>query len=380
MKKKLLLFTDWYEPGYKAGGPIQSCRNFAAAMKEELEIYIVTSDRDQGDVCPYPGIDTNAWTATKGGQPIFYAGPGTLTLRRLRRMVGELAPDYIYLNSMYSLRFTILPLWLKIISRVSAGVVLAPRGMLHEGAIRFKPLKKKLFLTFLRAIGVGGRVVFQATDEQERRDILKYFPAAEKIVVIPNFPRMEPVDPLPVIKLQGQLSCVFISRMAPKKNLLFFLEVLKGLSPEVHLQMRLYGDIEDASYWKNCQDAIAALSPNVSVSWEGPLPNSEVIATLQRHHVFVLPTLGENYGHAIFESLMAGRPVLISDKTPWRGLKEMRVGYDLPLEASSFLQVVERLAGLDQQEYDEWSFSAYQYAKGVGQTGPLKSKYLELFQ
>jgi hypothetical protein len=31
----------------------------------------------------------------------------------------------------------------------------------------------------------------------------------------------------------------------------------------------------------------------------------------------ILPTLGENFGHVIAESLLSNTPVLISDKTPW---------------------------------------------------------------
>jgi glycosyltransferase involved in cell wall biosynthesis len=45
-----------------------------------------------------------------------------------------------------------------------------------------------------------------------------------------------------------------------------------------------------------------------------------------------LPSLGENFGHVIVEALSAGCPILISDRTPWRGLAERGVGWDLPLE------------------------------------------------
>ena len=54
-KKKILLFTDWYEPGYKAGGPIQSTRNFVVAMHELYSISVITSDTDLGETKPYEG-------------------------------------------------------------------------------------------------------------------------------------------------------------------------------------------------------------------------------------------------------------------------------------------------------------------------------------
>ena len=43
--------------------------------------------------------------------------------------------------------------------------------------------------------------------------------------------------------------------------------------------------------------------------------SSSSLSEIKEQHLFVLPTFGENYGYAIFESLAIGRPVLISDQT-----------------------------------------------------------------
>ena len=50
------------------------------------------------------------------------------------------------------------------------------------------------------------------------------------------------------------------------------------------------------------------------------------------HDLLILPTQGENHGYVIQEALLSGCPVLISDRTPWRGLAALGVGADLPLE------------------------------------------------
>lgn len=378
MRTKILLLVDWYEPGYKAGGPIQSCRNFAGAMKDQYDIHIITSDRDQGDIEPYSGIQADKWTE-RGGIKVYYSSPGSIKSGNLQQLIAALGPDHIYLNSMFSYSFTILPLLLKWRGRMAGNVVLAPRGMLLEGAMKFKPVKKKLFLALLKGTGIVKKLRFQATDEQEKKDILRYFPSAGKVAVVANFPRMEAVQWLPAIKKPGELNCVFISRMAPKKNLLFLLEALKEIRMQMRLQIRLYGEIEDAGYWKKCQDVIERLPADRVVSWEGPIPNDKVITILQQNHIFVLPTLGENFGHAIFESLLAGRPVLISDKTPWLKLEEQQLGYDLPLDPLVFAGAIEKLAAMDQVEYNQWSKNAFEYAKRIRQTDQLKARYRELF-
>ena len=40
-KKKLLVFTDWYLPAYKAGGPVRSIANIVAHLKDEIDSLII---------------------------------------------------------------------------------------------------------------------------------------------------------------------------------------------------------------------------------------------------------------------------------------------------------------------------------------------------
>ena len=51
---------------------------------------------------------------------------------------------------------------------------------------------------------------------------------------------------------------------------------------------------------------------------------------------------------------MAGRPVVISDQTPWRNLTEKQAGWDLPLaDQAAFAETLTRLAAMAQDEYDK---------------------------
>ncbi len=94
----------------------------------------------------------------------------------------------------------------------------------------------------------------------------------------------------------------------------------------------------------------------------------------------MLPTLGENFGHAIFESFAAGRPVLISDKTPWRGLAAKKAGWDIALEdEKAFIAAVQQAAGMGQEEFNEWCDGARQLAEKVTKETDLKQHYLKLF-
>ena len=101
---------------------------------------------------------------------------------------------------------------------------------------------------------------------------------------------------------------------------------------------------------------------------------------MQQLHLFVLPTTGENFGHSILEALLAGRPVLISDQTPWLGLTAKKTGWDLPLsDPAAFAAVITEVAGWDQSVFDQWAQSAWQFAQKFVSDPTLIIQYLNLF-
>jgi hypothetical protein len=59
---------------------------------------------------------------------------------------------------------------------------------------------------------------------------------------------------------------------------------------------------------------------------------------------------------------LSGCPVLISDRTPWRGLEAQGAGWDLPLEDVSRLrQTVQRLVDMGAEQHAELSRAARRY-------------------
>ncbi len=380
MSKKILLLTDWYHPGFKAGGPIQSCRNLVAACKEDLEIKVYTSDRDLGDNAPYPNILLNQWTEISPGETVYYASPENLSSKNLLEQINSIQPDVIYLNSMFSLKFSLLPLWLKLQRKINAKIVLAPRGMLHQGALQYKPLKKKIFLSLLRLTGITSKIQFHATDEQEEKDIKSHFPSAKKIFNAPNFASaVKPARKL-ISKETGNLSLVFFSRIAPKKNLLYIFDLLSQHSFPGTIHFTVAGEIEDKAYWQSCLDKATSFPENIKFSYAGPIEHAQLLDWLQQFHFLILPTFGENFGHAIFEAFIAGKPVIISDKTPWRDLKNQHLGWDLSLDnQQGFINAITDALNMDQDQYNQWSHACAEFVDNYRNNNETRKRYLELF-
>jgi glycosyltransferase involved in cell wall biosynthesis len=83
-----------------------------------------------------------------------------------------------------------------------------------------------------------------------------------------------------------------------------------------------YGPLEDAHYWSKCRSLIGQLPIHVQVTYGGELLSSDLPRFFSHYDAFVVPTLGENFGHAIAESLSASCPVACSDQTPWTEVLE----------------------------------------------------------
>jgi glycosyltransferase involved in cell wall biosynthesis len=113
----------------------------------------------------------------------------------------------------------------------------------------------------------------------------------------------------------------------------------------------IYGPMVDSEYWARLQGRIARMPDHITVTAHGALPHDRVAATLAVHDLFFLPTMGENFGHAINEALSSGLPVLISDTTPWRGLQAAGAGWDFPLDKpQAFSEAIENFARASRDE------------------------------
>jgi glycosyltransferase involved in cell wall biosynthesis len=197
-------------------------------------------------------------------------------------------------------------------------------------------------------------------------------------MVADNLPKSNQPPYVGTPKETGLLKCIFIARIVPIKNLLFLLQVLDKV--RARIELTIIGPVEDSGYWDACRVAIDALPANIKVHYEGPRRNDELIPILQQHHLFILPTTGENFGHSIFEAFVAGRPVLISDQTPWLDLGRQKVGWDLPLDKpDEFAAIIGNMAQWDQPVFEEWARSAWKYAHDFIENPELQSQYKELF-
>lgn len=374
--KHILIFVDWFEPGYRAGGPIRSIVNMVSQLTT-FQFSIVTSIHDHQVEMPYEGIEPNVWVQHDDHVRVMYLTREEEQANRYRDIMTTDAYDSIYLNSMFSKSYTLTPLQVARKNGMLSKVILAPRGMLKAGALRKNRSKKAVFLFLARRFNWFKEIRWHATNQTEKEEIQKSFGKKSRVHIAPNLCRPASEQPHFLSKESGYLKLVTIARVAAEKNILGALKYLSQIE-EGKVKWDIYGTLEDQAYLQKCTQWAAEL-PHIEATFHGEIEPALIPEKLREAHFMFLPTLGENYGHAIVESFLEGVPVIISNRTPWRKLEERHAGWDLALDKHLFKAVLSHCVSLQNEGYSALCTGAFNFGKQIAKDEAALKANRELF-
>lgn len=375
MKKKILIIMGRYLPGYKDGGPVRSIKNLTDYLGNEYDFYILTCDRDHGDKEQYKNIKVNEWNKI-GNALVYYVRPGQFNRKLIVKLSNE--SDLVYLCGCFN-DYAINTLVANRLNQIKVPVVIAAMGLFSPNAFKIKYVKKKIFVTVFNCLGMFKKVYWSVTSLIEANDIKRQIKVKkEAFYVAEDLPRLVSCDEISKKKEKNNLEIVWISRIAEKKNLLGAIKILEQIKSDVVFD--IYGPIHEKKYWDKCLGLLNKLPANIKYHYCGILESENVVKTLKKYHVFLFPTLGENYGHVIQEALSAGCPCILSDQTPWKDLEEKKAGFVLPLhEISKFVDAIEYYAKMDEKNFNSCVFYAHDYALKNSNNKKNNTGYRKIF-
>lgn len=379
--KTILIFYDYFYPAAHAGGIVTSLLNLVKNYDQQYRFYVFTSCYDLGEHYKMKGVEADRWVRLFPGTYICYSSEKQWKFQKIRKVIEEIAPDLLYVNGLFSLPFALYPLYLGFQQHIP--VVMAPRGMLHPGALKVKPLKKKVFLALFIMLKMHKKVYkWHATHATEKVHIQKTFPGTNPVYTANDTPDLEDKPVTPVNKERQVLDLVTISLITEKKNIAEMLYLLKEQQEwlsQYTLRYHIYGPVKDQEYWKNCQAQIDAVS-GIDIQYKGSLNPEMIPEVFGRYHCLVLPTRGENFGHVIYEALNAGRPVITTDKTPWNDLAEWQAGWNYPLhDTRQLLTCIQEALMMDQETFNAYCAGAKNRVRHFTDHADYMNQYKQLF-
>jgi glycosyltransferase involved in cell wall biosynthesis len=345
---RVLATCGAFEPGFRGGGVVRGVTQTVQTVSKHVDLTLVTRDRDLGSSDPYPGL-SGRWIRQNRAR-VFYLEIGKpWNWWRLWRELRDVPFDLLYVNSLWEPAFTMIPVVAGRLGLIrTRKVLLAPHGELSPGALSLKAAKKRLFLKWWAPFLKSMDVVWQAHTDREAAEIRAVCPWAH--IEVNGYQTTLPETPTPPRTAnEGPARLVFIGRISPKKNLDLVLSTLLRLSAP--MAFNIYGPLEDARYWSRCQSLISRMPSAVRVEYKGELAPADVRDTFAKYDAFAFPTLGENFGYVIAESLSASCPVICSDETPWTEILKAgggRVIRDLTTEGLG--KELERIAAMTPTE------------------------------
>ena len=382
MPKTIVIIYQHFYPGFKAGGPIQSLTNIVSSFGDTYRFKVITSAFDMNDNDPYQNLSLNSWNPVKIGEAnevnVWYHASPYIALADMKRLLWEAQPDVVYVNGLFTFWST-WPLWLNRFRKLGDAVlILAPRGMLQPGALQLKRQKKIFYLQLLRIVGLFRRIVWHATNAEEQRDIRAVFGNRANVMIAQNLPKKPRKTFVKIQKTRGEAKLVYLSLIAPKKNLLLLLDVLSQSQATISLD--ICGPVEDEHYWNQCQARMKLMPKHIKVSYKGAVKPELVQQTLEQYHALISLTAGENFGHALYECLSVGRPLITSFFTPWNDLKAHDSGYNVDISNSAeMISTLQQFVSRDQTAFDNMCDHALAEANTYFQQSDLHESYHRMF-
>lgn len=347
MIESVFIYIYGYIPGVAYGGPVTSIFNFTEYFGNKYNIYIVCSNHDHGSSEVYPDI-SKGWNRV-GKANVMYLSEKEYKEEKFYELMKPLNVKMAYLTGVFSYRLNHAAI--KACDRLNIKVVIATRGEICKNVLAMKSYKKLPYLQVMKWTKEYCNSYFQVTSNEELEQLGKYLAIAkDRVTMLPNIHGVRMDIPRPE-KKAGIARTMFISRVHPKKNLLDVIKALAFVKGSVIFD--IFGPIEEETYWQECQEAMKNVPENVKIQYCGKLDMNQARASYYNYHCFLFPTLTENYGHVIVESMIADCPFVISrGTTPWDDA-DGEAGYVVELHnIPAFTEAVQKIVDMSATEYE----------------------------
>jgi hypothetical protein len=201
--RRILVLTEWFFPANKAPEFVKSCNDLINNLSQEYSFFILTSDRDKGGEA-LKDIVTDKWIAQTNTRInknfVRYVSKKNMTTDEIAKIIKKINPHVIYINTMLSLRYSLLPF--NVINKIgfTGRIIISPREALTQNGIGYNALKRKFFSFLLSRSHFRSNVVFHASDEGDVAVIRKCFGRKILTCTVENFSNCKPADVCPQIK------------------------------------------------------------------------------------------------------------------------------------------------------------------------------------
>lgn len=251
-------------------------------------------------------------------------------------LLDQLHPDLVHVNSCWELLSSFTVFWAK---KLQYPVLITTHGMLEPWVIKKNFWTKKMPAMFLyqkKALKIADGLI--ATAESERKNLLiaNY---NHCISLIPNGVIMD--DILLKDNWSSNKIIFFLALLRPNKGADLLIKAVKKMENLLTGYRVVIAGVGETNYVNSLKKQVYELNLENMVSFPGGIYGKDKWQFYQQADVFVLPTLNENFGIVIAESLASGTPVITTKGAPWPELNEYNCGWWVERNVTSIVNALD---------------------------------------
>jgi len=332
---KINLIIPSFFPAVIYGGPIFStlhtCEELAKI--DDVEVFVSTTNTNMHSKLDVP---TNQWQQFASRFFVKYYNETKVdkfSFELLFKVWRDIKnADVVHVQYIFSTPTPIALFYAKFFNKP---IVLSSRGALCSWCLSQGSRFKKIWLKYLLKPLVS-QIIWHATADQERDEILALFPNAN-ISVIPNgieletFKKSNALNPNTFTEKfahkcfpTGKI-IVSMGRLQKKKGFDILIDAFVDVLTH-YPDAKLFIAGGDEGEEQSLLAQISRLGLEEKAFLVGAIDGQDKVDFLANADLFALPSHNENFGNVYIESLAAGTPIIASHGTPWAIVEDVRCG------------------------------------------------------
>jgi len=333
---KINIIIPSFYPAVVYGGPIFSTLNTCKELAKlnDIEVYVSTTNANMTSKLD---IKTNIWHKFENNFFVKYYNE-TIINKFSLQFIFNIWKDIeraniVHIQSIFSAS---TPVSLYFAKKHNKPTLLSPRGQFGKWCLKNgSRLKNKWLHYFIKPF--AQYVIWHATSQQEKDEILSIFPDA-KIEIIPNgiyvdeFKKFNKLNKIQYLKkyINKEVKnidkiIVSMGRLQKKKGFDILIDSYNNVLKSYPNSYLLIAGPDEGEK-ESLENQIIKLDLKERVFLIGNIENQDKIDFLANADLFVLPSYNENFGNVYLESLATGTPIIASKNTPWKEVEEANCG------------------------------------------------------
>jgi glycosyltransferase involved in cell wall biosynthesis len=358
----ILYVTHAYKPAYRVGGPIWSVSAAAEGLAARgHKVTVFTSNTNLDQILDVPvnqplmvdGVEVWYFSQKKANTWIprtkyFSQSIGFLVTPALRPAMMRLLPTVDVVHTQNPFVYpTIVAGRLAI--KGNTPLFYSQRGVFHPSRLRFRALKKRLFIELFEKPIMRGAAGLIALSPEEH-DSFRALGVQTRCHIIPNGIDVGAFKTLPSegfassfgIRPSDQV-ILFLGRLHPIKGVDLLIDAFVRIASEHPMARLVVAGPDEFGFADKLRAEIAALNLSERIILPGMVSGDAKLDLLARADLFVLPSMGEGLSMAVLEALASATPVIISPECNMQIVEDVGAGAVIVREPAQFAKAISDL-------------------------------------